>query len=90
LARDATDADIAKLGTPIVRANELDERFAASRRIGSVGEISDEEDSGIPGFPDSLIADLNSLRKRRVIACAPNGAAPLASSSTVEAHRAGS
>src|SRR5215475_8975335 len=27
-ARDATDAAIAKLGTPVVRANELDERFA--------------------------------------------------------------
>jgi hypothetical protein len=42
-ARDATDAVIAKLGTPVVRANELDERFAASRslgRIGSVGENS--------------------------------------------------
>jgi hypothetical protein len=40
---DATDAAIAKLGTPVVRANELDERFAASRslgRIGSVGENS--------------------------------------------------
>jgi hypothetical protein len=28
-ARDATDAAIAKLGTPVVRVNELDERFAA-------------------------------------------------------------
>jgi len=27
----ATDAAIAKLGTPVGRANELDERFAASR-----------------------------------------------------------
>src|SRR5215472_12733167 len=67
-ARDATDAAIAKLGTPVVRANELDERFAASRslgRIGSVGENSDEGDSGIPGFKDSLIADLNSLQGRK-------------------------
>jgi hypothetical protein len=42
-ARDATDAVIAKLGTPVVRANELDERLAASislGRIGSVGENS--------------------------------------------------
>jgi len=57
---------IAKLGTPVVRANELDERFAASRslgRVGSVGENSDEGDSLIRA-EISLIADLNSLQGR--------------------------
>ena len=66
-ARDATDAAIAKLGTPVVRANELDERFAASRslgRVGSVGENSDEGDSLIRA-EISLIADLNSLQGRK-------------------------
>jgi hypothetical protein len=33
-ARDATDAAIAKLGTPVVRVNELDERFAACQAHG--------------------------------------------------------
>src|SRR5215472_5900939 len=66
-ARDATDAAIAKLGTPVVRPNQLDERFAASRslgRIGSVGENSEEGDSLIR-TEISLIADLNSLQDRK-------------------------
>jgi len=38
-ARDATDAAIAKLGTPVVCANQLDERFAASRSLGRIGSV---------------------------------------------------
>jgi len=46
----ATDAAIAKLGTPVVRANELDERFAASRPLGRIGSVG--KNSGREGFPD--------------------------------------
>jgi len=52
---------------PLPRANELDERFAASRsleRIGSVGKNGDEGGSLIRA-EISLIANLNSLQGRK-------------------------
>jgi hypothetical protein len=39
---------IAKLGTPVIRVNELDERFAASRSLGRIGSVGENSDEGIP------------------------------------------
>jgi hypothetical protein len=47
---------IAKLGTPVVRANELDERFAASRSLGRIGSVG----------KNSLIRRINGLVIRAV------------------------
>jgi hypothetical protein len=45
-ARDATDAAIAKLGTPVVRVNELDKRFA-----GLAGSDTPLREAGYFGLP---------------------------------------
>jgi hypothetical protein len=69
-ARDATDAAIAKLGTPVVRVNELDERFAAClgahMDAGLELEIGFGDVEHLGGVPARLLGNSRSVGDDRI------------------------